>query len=59
MSLCRLGQLSRFGDRSLEYAAEWDVVSFGYSQSGRYRVVAINADARTELRVIDSFWVEA
>ena len=42
------------GDRTLEYAAEWDVVSFGYSQSGRYRVVAINADARTELRVIDS-----
>ena len=41
------------GDRTLEYAAEWDVVSFGYSQSGRYRVVA-HVDARTELRVIDS-----
>lgn len=41
------------GERALEYAAEWDVVSVDFSPSGRYRVVAINEDARTALRVLD------
>lgn len=41
------------GERTLEYAADWDVVSVDFSHSGRYRVVAINEDARTSLRVLD------
>lgn len=41
------------GERALEYAAEWDVVSVDFSHSARYRVVAINEDARTSLRVLD------
>ena len=41
------------GKRTLEYAADWDVVSVDFSHSGRYRVVAINEDARTSLRVLD------
>ena len=41
------------GDRALEYAAEWDVVAVNFSPSGRYRVVAINEDARTSLIVLD------
>ena len=41
------------GDRAQEYAAEWDVVSVDFSPSGRFRVVAINEDARTSLIVLD------
>ena len=41
------------GERALEYAAEWDVLSVDFSPSGRYRVVAINEDARTSLIVLD------
>jgi len=34
--------------------AEWDVQFVIYSDSGRYRVSGINADARTEVTILDS-----
>ncbi len=41
------------GDRALEREADWDVVDLRFSRDGRYRVSAINADARTEVEVLD------
>jgi dipeptidyl aminopeptidase/acylaminoacyl peptidase len=37
-----------------EIAAEWDVASVEFSETGRYRVSATNEDARTVLRVVDT-----
>ncbi len=34
--------------------AEWDIVVASLSDNGKYRVVAINNDARTEIRVYDT-----
>jgi dipeptidyl aminopeptidase/acylaminoacyl peptidase len=34
--------------------ADWDVMFVSYSESGRYRVSGVNADARTEVRILDS-----
>ena len=41
-------------DRALAYEAPWDVSSFRFSQDGRYWSVAVNADARTELRLYET-----
>lgn len=35
------------------YKADWDVSYITFSESGRYRVVGINADAQTDIRVYD------
>jgi dipeptidyl aminopeptidase/acylaminoacyl peptidase len=42
------------GKARSEIAASWDVVNVGFSENGRYRVSAINEDARTVLQVIDT-----
>ena len=34
--------------------ADWDIAADYYSYKGRYRVVSVNNDARTELRLIDT-----
>jgi dipeptidyl aminopeptidase/acylaminoacyl peptidase len=34
--------------------AEWDVMYTSFSKNGKYRVSAVNADARTELRLYDA-----
>jgi dipeptidyl aminopeptidase/acylaminoacyl peptidase len=33
---------------------DWDVAGAGFSKSGKYMTVAVNNDARTELRVLDA-----
>lgn len=38
----------------VEYAAEWDVRSLGFSDSGRYRVAHVNADARDRVQILDT-----
>jgi dipeptidyl aminopeptidase/acylaminoacyl peptidase len=42
------------GDRSTVLAPDWDVMGAGFSRTGRYLTVAINNDARTELRVFEA-----
>jgi prolyl oligopeptidase len=41
-------------EHKAEIAAEWDVMYVVFSESGRYRVSAINEDARTVLSVLDT-----
>ena len=33
--------------------AKWDIVSAGFSEKGRYRVIAINEDGRTAIKVVE------
>lgn len=42
------------GDTAPLIEADWDVSFVTYSPSGRYRVSAINADARTEVSITDT-----
>lgn len=42
------------GDTAPLIEADWDVSFVTYSPSGRYRVSGINADARTEVSIIDT-----
>lgn len=42
------------GESSALLAADWDVMYVGYSPSGRYRVSGINADARTDVTLLDT-----
>ena len=42
------------GDKAPLVSADWDVMFVFYSDSGRYRVSATNADARTDVRIVDS-----
>ncbi|WP_297731138.1 S9 family peptidase [uncultured Maricaulis sp.] len=42
------------GDTAPLIEAEWDVQFVIYSDSGRYRVSGINADARTEVSILDT-----
>lgn len=42
------------GERAPYIEAEWDVSFVLFSPSGRYRVSAINADAKTELTLLDT-----
>jgi dipeptidyl aminopeptidase/acylaminoacyl peptidase len=42
------------GEKSLLIEAPWDVSYVVYSRSGRYRVSGINADARTEVTIVDT-----
>lgn len=42
------------GDTAPLIEADWDVVFVTYSPSGRYRVSGINADARTEVSIVDT-----
>jgi dipeptidyl aminopeptidase/acylaminoacyl peptidase len=42
------------GEKTLLLEAPWDVSYVVYSRSGRYRVSGINADARTEVTIIDT-----
>ncbi len=41
------------GETAPYLTADWDVSSVSYSRSGRYRVSAVNADALTELTLLD------
>ncbi len=36
------------------YKADWDVTGATYSKNGKYLVISVNADARTDLRVLDT-----
>ena len=42
------------GERAPLVQADWDVMSVTWSPSGRYRVSAINADAKGELTLLDT-----
>ena len=42
------------GAREEVESAPWDVVSTTFSRHGAYRVTAINADGRTELKLVDT-----
>lgn len=42
------------GSKEPLIAADWDVMYLFYSPSGRYRVSALNADASTDLSIVDS-----
>jgi dipeptidyl aminopeptidase/acylaminoacyl peptidase len=42
------------GEKSAVVEADWDVSYVIYSHSGRYQVSGINADARTEVTVLDT-----
>lgn len=42
------------GARAPLIEADWDVMSVGYSPSGRYRVHAVNADASTRVTIFDA-----
>jgi len=42
------------GEKSVLVEAPWDVSYVIFSPSGRYRVVGVNADARTEVTVVDT-----
>ncbi len=41
------------GKKALLYQDDWDVSFLYFSETGRYKVVGINADARTDLWIID------
>jgi len=40
--------------RAPEFAADWDVSGFSFSEDGRWLLTAVNADARTIVRVFDA-----
>lgn len=42
------------GEKTLLLEADWDVSYVLYSNSGRYRVSGVNADARTEVSIVDT-----
>ena len=42
------------GEKAPYLAADWDVMYVAFSPSGRYRVSAVNADASTELTLLDT-----
>lgn len=42
------------GADKMVVAADWDVSDLGFSRSGRYRYVTLNADGRTTLEVTDT-----
>ncbi len=42
------------GERELVLAADWDVFGVSFSETGRYRVSAINEDASTSVEVLDT-----
>ncbi|HRO33027.1 MAG TPA: S9 family peptidase [Brevundimonas sp.] len=42
------------GDKTPLIQADWDVMNVSYSRSGRYRVSALNADAQTQLTILDT-----
>ncbi|MEJ2383730.1 MAG: S9 family peptidase [Xanthomonadales bacterium] len=42
------------GDKAPLVEADWDVSYVSYSPGGRYRVVGVNADARTEVTITDT-----
>ena len=42
------------GESSVLIEAPWDVSYVAYSPSGRYRVSGVNADARTEVTLVDT-----
>ncbi len=41
----------RSGKRAVEAKADWDVVSVGYSETGKYHVVVTNEDAQSVLQI--------
>ena len=42
------------GERKMVQEADWDIMFSRYSWKGRYRVTGVNADARTEITVLDT-----
>lgn len=53
-----LGYLKRHdisgGSSEKVESASWDIMYAGFSESGRFRVLGMNNDARTEIRVMDT-----
>jgi hypothetical protein len=41
------------GEKAKVEEAPWDVMYAALSRNGKYRVVAINNDARTEIKIYD------
>ncbi|WP_100657925.1 S9 family peptidase [Alteromonas flava] len=41
------------GEVMPEYSADWDVVFYYFSENGKYRVAGVNADAQTQLDIIE------
>lgn len=41
------------GTKTLAYSDKWDVTFYEYSDNGRYLVTGLNADARTEISIVD------
>lgn len=41
------------GEKAALASADWDVSDVGFSPSGRYRVVSVNADASTQVTITD------
>lgn len=41
-------------DRKVVFADDWDVTAYQFSRDGRFLGTAVNADARTKLRVFDA-----
>lgn len=46
------------GEKTVVADPPWDVQGAGYSRDGRYLVVSVNADARTDLQVLDASTME-
>jgi dipeptidyl aminopeptidase/acylaminoacyl peptidase len=42
------------GARAQVFAADWDVANYGFSEDGAWLATAVNADARTVVRVFDA-----
>ncbi|MFY8272676.1 S9 family peptidase [Pseudoalteromonas sp. SSDWG2] len=42
------------GNHSLALEDEWDISFMGFSESGRYQVNGVNADARTKVAIVDT-----
>ncbi|MEO6709435.1 MAG: prolyl oligopeptidase family serine peptidase [Planctomycetota bacterium] len=47
------GQNLDTGEQRMVFEAPWDVQSVSFSRDGRYRIVTVNADARTQLTIVD------
>ncbi len=41
------------GEKKIEDEASWDIVSAYISENGKYKVIVINNDARTEIKIYD------
>ncbi len=42
------------GKRTKVASEDWDILYYGFSESGRYQAMAVNADARTKVSITDT-----